>query len=54
MTVIEACPMNVASAFAFTPAAIISDAYVWRASCSPTGSSPASRHARFTRSTVRQ
>src|SRR5689334_6450512 len=35
--VTDACPMYVASAFAFTPAAIISDAYVCRHSCSVIG-----------------
>ncbi len=37
--------MYVASAFAFTPAPIISDANVCRASCIPIGASPAVRHA---------
>jgi hypothetical protein len=40
-----ACPMYVLSAFALTPAAIISDAYVWRASCSVIRSSFAAFHA---------
>jgi hypothetical protein len=41
MNVIEivACPVMTLSAFAFTPAAIISEAQVWRASCSAVGSS---------------
>src|SRR5438046_207744 len=43
--VMEAWPMNVESAFAFTPAAIISDANVWRHSCSPIASSFAASHA---------
>ena len=37
--------MYVESAFAFTPAAIISEAKVWRHSCSVIGSSPAAAHA---------
>src|SRR4051812_31105721 len=36
-------------AFALTPAAIISDAKVWRHSCSPIGSRPARVHAAFAR-----
>jgi hypothetical protein len=47
--VIEACPMKAASVLAFTPAAIISDAKVWRQSCRPIGLSPAARHARSAR-----
>jgi len=41
--------MYVDSAFALTPAAIISDANVWRASCNPIGSSPAASHLRDAR-----
>jgi hypothetical protein len=43
--VIELCPMYVASALAFTPAAIISEAAVCRASCNPIGVSFAVRLA---------
>src|SRR3954447_15785054 len=39
--VTDECPMYVESAFALTPAAIISDVKVWRHSCIPIGSRPA-------------
>ena len=42
---IEACPRNVESAFTLTPAAIITLAQLWRAGCSPIGSSFAVFHA---------
>ena len=45
-----AWPMNVESAFAFTPAAIISEANVWRHSCSVIRLSPAASHAASARS----
>src|SRR5919198_3946080 len=44
-----AWPMYVERAFAFTPAAIISEAYVCLASCSPTGSSRAAFQTRCVR-----
>jgi hypothetical protein len=46
VTVIDAWPMNVESVFAFTPAAIISDANVSRHSCSPIRASCDASHAR--------
>ena len=44
-----AWPMYVESAFALTPAAIISDANVWRHSWSPIGVSLAAFHSRRAR-----
>ena len=41
----DECPMYVESAFAFTPAAIISDANVCRASCNPIATLPSSSSA---------
>ena len=52
VVVIDAWPRNSVSAFRLTPAAIIVDAAVWRASCSPIRSSPAFFQARSARSTV--
>ena len=47
-----ACPRYVDSAFALTPAAIISDAKVCRASCIPIGVSFAFCHVAFARAAV--
>jgi hypothetical protein len=47
--VIEAWPMKVESAFAFTPAAIISEAKVCLQSCRPIGSSSAAFQTRSAR-----
>jgi len=44
-----ACPMKVESALMLTPAAIQTDANVWRHSCGLIGSSPAAFHARSAR-----
>ena len=44
VTVIEACPIKVCSAFAFTPAAIIIAANEWRHPCGVIRASPPTSH----------